>query len=346
MLTLALSPVSLIQSYFHLLHSDNWKHFLLKGKGKLCYAKCKSVLKCNFSLNNILSFFHPSRRCTGVSASWATHQRTCLEEQAPLFPHAAASMHPRPRITTATSPKGPHFKIPAHALTGTGNSSARQPFAACCPCKGTVLLVPQALRGSKLGVNPLPPGEIPSLTSRPLSCLNHYRVSRQKTGSVYQAGGLADSGSKGQQSSSANAPRCSRLACCLQGSFFPKLSGWTRVSNSWEQKDAGHSDDVHCTRDLLNRQQLGPRIQDQPQACHWSHDVSLGRKTWISRLLHNRSIRTTGDKVKDSCVFFCMWVLLLLLLSVAASDEPVLSLSPESHTTDLFSASSLKRPRW
>ena len=138
------------------------------------------------------------------------------------------------------------------------------------------------------------------------------------------------------------------LACCLQGSFFLKLSGWTHASNSWYQTDTGHSDDVHCTGDFLNRQQFGPHIQDQYQACHQSCSVSLGEKTWISRccLLHNRNIRTV-DKVKCPRLFFQISVLLRLLLTTGASDTSVpVSARVQNYTTDLFSFSSLKGPRW
>lgn len=73
------------------------------------------------------------------------------------------------------------------------------------------------------------------------------------------------------------------LACCLQGSFLLKLPGWMCASNSWYQKDSGHRVDAHGTGDFLIRQQFGLCIQDQYEADHWSHCVSLRGKIWISR---------------------------------------------------------------
>lgn len=115
------------------------------------------------------------------------------------------------------------------------------------------------------------------------------------------------------------------LACCLQGSFLLKLPGWTRASNSCYQKDSGHRVDAHGTRDFLIRQQFGLCIQDQYQADHRSHYVSLRGETWISRhcLLQNSSIRTTVDKVKCPGLFFQISETLLLWLTMAASDESV-----------------------
>lgn len=103
-------------------------------------------------------------------------------------------------------------------------------------------------------------------------------------------------------------------------SFLVGLTGLTA-----DTERAGHSDDMHCTGDFLNRQQSGPCIQDQYQACHWSCYVSLGGKTWISRccLLHHRDIWTAVTRSnihaycfrsQCCCCSYWPWVLLICLL--------------------------------
>lgn len=93
MLTLVLSPASLIQSYFYLLHSDNWMHFLFKGTGQSYYSKSKSVLKCslylkNQTLNKISSLSLVPRAHTGVSVLWATNQmQTVWKDRLPFSHH-------------------------------------------------------------------------------------------------------------------------------------------------------------------------------------------------------------------------------------------------------------------
>lgn len=167
------------------------------------------------------------------------------------------------------------------------------------------------------------------LLAAPYSCLKHYSVLRQKTDYADQAGDLTDSRSICQGSS--NAPRCEQSCLFPSGKLLPEAS-WLG-SQVWQLmlKGAGHSDDVHCTEDFLNRQQSSPHIQDQYQACHWPCYVSLGGKTWISRccLLHHRDIWTTVTRSnihaycfrsQCCCCSYWPWVLLIcLLLSLRGS---------------------------
>lgn len=96
MLTLALSPVSLIQSYFYLLHSDHLIHFLLKGTGQSCYSKSKPLLKHHLYLKIKCEItFAPSlthRTHTGVSALWATYQTWSVWKYRFPFPHNQLTM--------------------------------------------------------------------------------------------------------------------------------------------------------------------------------------------------------------------------------------------------------------